>query len=830
MKNSLDQLIHSAIQAFQGGDFNTAESSLVKALRIDSNCLPALHILGLIKASQNQHENAAEFLKKAVELNPADPSLQYNLAKALAEAGLDEESLEHHKKTVELMPNNKEAHLNYGTSLLRVGRHEEANSAYEQALTIDSDYCDAWQNRGIALFNLERYHEALSSYEEALRRKPEVVEVWCNVGKVFHKLRQFTEALASYERALKIEPNYAAAWYNKGITYSEIKRYDDASAAYSQAISIDPENHDARYRYGLVLCELGRYQDALACYDRLIASKENHPQIWHSASYAYCRLKLYKEALISCDCAIELKPEYPEAWCTKGVVLNELKRYEKALACFEKAIEYKDDLHEAWSNQGISLAELERHEEAVGSFERTFELKPDSDYILNRLIQSKQVIGDWSNQSSSIKLLEEKIGAGEKAALPFSNFAVIDSEALHLKAAKIWVADTMQGAPPSLPIVKNSHRKIRIGYFSSDFRTHPIGLLMAELFKTHNRDHFEIIAFSLEPAKPGDKVRENLKIAFDQFIDVENKSDPEICALSRDLEIDIAVDLNGFTSGHRTDIFAYRAAPIQVNYLGYPGTMGADFIDYIIADKIVIPQSSQIFYSEKIAYLPNSYMVDDSSRQASSKEFKRSDFDLPEHGVVFCCFNNSYKFNERILAGWANILSKVSNSVLWISENNELFRKNILREFAKLNINKDRIIFAGRLDSLEDHLARYRLADLFLDTQPFNAHTTAVDALKSGVPVLTLLGKTFAGRVAASLLNAIELPELITTTQEEYEALAIDLGNNPAKLRNLKERLKKNTSTTPLFNTQLFTKNIEAAYSKMYDRYQADLPPEHFYI
>jgi len=380
------------------------------------------------------------------------------------------------------------------------------------------------------------------------------------------------------------------------------------------------------------------------------------------------------------------------------------------------------------------------------------------------------------------------------------------------------------------PIVKRpASQKIRIGYFSADFRNHAVSLLTAELYELHDKNKFEIIAFSfgVDDKSP---IRSRLQQAFNQFIDVSNMSDLKIALLARKLEIDIAVDLGGHTQDSRTGIFSYRAAPIQVNYLGYPGTMGTEYMDYIVADKTIIPKTFQDFYREKVVYLPDTYMVDDSKRMASSRVFTRNECGLPENIFVFCCFNNDYKFNPKILNAWSKILLEVEKSVLWISENNQGFKVNLTTEFERRGVESSRIIFAQRVELMADHLARYALADIFLDTHPYNAHTTAVDSLKSGIPVLTLVGRSFASRVAASLLDAIGLPELITNTQEEYEALAIELATNPQKLVEIKLKLVNNRMTTPLFDTPLFTKNLEAAYIKMMDRYHKNLEPDHITI
>jgi hypothetical protein len=371
-------------------------------------------------------------------------------------------------------------------------------------------------------------------------------------------------------------------------------------------------------------------------------------------------------------------------------------------------------------------------------------------------------------------------------------------------------------------------QKIRVGYFSADFHNHATGYLMAELFELHDKSKFELIGFSFGPITT-DEMRQRLEKSFDKFIEVGERSDIEITQLSRDLNIDIAVDLKGFTRDSRTGIFASRAAPIQVNYLGYPGTMGADYIDYIIADTTLIPLESQSCFSEKVVYLPNSYQPNDRKRLISDRQFTREELALPEDGFVFCCFNNNFKILPATFEGWMRILKAVEGSVLWLLQDNLSVVNNLKNEALRHGVQTSRLIFAERM-LLSEHLARHRMADLFLDTLPCNAHTTTSDALWAGLPVLTLMGASFASRVAASLLNAIGMPELVTGNQEEYEALAIELALNPKKLTETKLKLANNCLTTSLFDTPLFAKNLETAYIKMYERYQAGLEPDQISI
>tara|TARA_B110000027_G_scaffold132414_1_gene158534 strand:- start:311 stop:1630 length:1320 start_codon:yes stop_codon:yes gene_type:complete len=429
----------------------------------------------------------------------------------------------------------------------------------------------------------------------------------------------------------------------------------------------------------------------------------------------------------------------------------------------------------------------------------------------------------WDDFSSNLHKLIKKINNKNKVISPFALLSLIDEPSIHKKAAEIYSNNKF----PKLDVLPKlspypNHKKIRIGYFSQDFKNHPVSFLTAELYEIHDRNQFEIHAFSFG-IDTKDEINIRIKAGVDYFHDVQMMSDHDVVKLARSLEIDIAIDLAGFTGLSRTNIFAMSAAPIQVNYLGYAGTMAVDYIDYLIADHTVIPNDKKIYYSEKIVFMPNSYKPNDSKTKVSKKSFTRKDFGLPETGFVFCCFNNFYKINPNVFAGWMNILSKVERSVLWLSYGNNAAINHLKKEAKKFGINEDRLVFAPFLSLREDHLGRIKLADLFLDTLPFNAHATAVDALYVGLPLLTCTGNTFAGRVATSLLKAVNLPEMITASEEEYISTAINLAKNPEKLKIIKDKLIDNLPTAPLFNSKLFTSHIEAAYKIMHDRNQKGL-------
>ena len=438
-------------------------------------------------------------------------------------------------------------------------------------------------------------------------------------------------------------------------------------------------------------------------------------------------------------------------------------------------------------------------------------------------------ICDWSNLETQVAQLSYKIDLAEKASDPFTLLAATNSPQLQRKAAEIYA---LAKYPPDnvLPKIakRQRHDKIRIAYVSSNFRPHPMSYLVAGCIEAHNRNCFDAIAISLQPESPSE-IGQRMKRAFNKFIDVSGMNDQAVVQLMRELEVDIAIDLMGYTKDSRTNVFTQRAAPVQVSYMGFPGTMGAEYIDYVIADRIVIPVEDPLFISEKIVLMPDTYWVTDRKLAIAQRTPTCTDAGLPEDAFVFCCFNNNYKITPEVFDCWMKILKQVAGSVLWLFADNAKAASNLRKEAEIRGVHPERLVFAKRT-SLPDHLARHRLADLFLDTLPYNAHTTASDALWAGLPVLTRIGETFAGRVAASLLNAIGLTELITSTPQAYEALAIELAANPEKLAAIKRKLATNRLTTPLFDTQLFTRHIEAAYTAMYERYQADLPPDHIYV
>ena len=727
------------------------------------------------------------------KLIPKDPELWRNLGLIEVQSGNLQDGILFLQKSILINPHQSNTLFLIGNLNFTLRQFDEAILNYDSLIKLDSNFSEAFNNRGNALQEMGRFENALESYSQAIAINPSYADALNNQGNLFVELNQFDDALVSYSKAISLNIRDSEIFFNRAICFDKLKRFDEALVDYGQAIKIDP----------------------------------NYIEAYFNRAVVYTQLKDFNSALLDYDIAIKLKPDYEKAYINRGRVFYKLNWVEESLLNFAKAIDLKDDNCDAYLARGEVFNDLKRFDEALMDFELANKIEPENINIVEQILAVKSHLCNWTDHEFWLNKVIDNI---EDAKGIFHLFALIDNPKMHQKVSKLLAQQFCSEVKGLSNLPKNPiNKKLRIGYFSADFHEHPVSFLLAELFELHNRESFEIIAFSFSRYKDS-PMRKRLEKGFDQFIDVKNKTDQEVVTLVRDMKIDIAIDLGGYTGDSRTKIYAMRAAPIQVNYLGFSGTMGAEFIDYIIGDSNLIPIEAQSYFSEKVAYLPGSFMVNDSTLKPSEEAFSRKDFNLPEKGFVFSCFNASYKITPASFLGWMRILKAVDDSVLWLSHMNETAMKNLKDKADECGIDPNRIIFASRMPSLNDHLNRIRLADLFLDTFPYNAHTTSNDALRVGLPVLTLMGKSFASRVAASLLNAVDMPELITNSQEEYEALAIELASNTGKLKNLKNKLLNNLPDSYLTDTKRFTKNLESAYQLMYQRYQDDLPPDHIYV
>lgn len=739
--------------------------------------------------------NAEKVLEKILLWDQNNSKANEYLAYIYGNQGRKESSYNYLKKASEQNDCSPEALYYLGTFQVEKNLYQDAINSFKKSIIKGGEFFEVIYEIGAAYIKLNDFEEALKYFEDCLKFEKDSYQIFFNIGRTLDELKRPNEAFSSYNQALKIKPDYIEAWFNGGIALFEIKDYNQAIKYFDKVLSLKSDHIEAYFSKGFILSNLGRFEDAIFQYDQVIKNK----------------------------------PEHINAWTNKGIALHKLHKLDEAIAQYDQALVIRSNFVDALFNKGISLIELGRYSDALACFEKTLDSNPHIDFLYGNLIYAHLKIGSWLELKNLTINCIDRVKNTKLACEPFHLLLFKDDLSVQKKCSQIYITDKYPLNSILGPITKQSRKeKIRIGYFSADFRVHPISFLTAQLFELHDRTQFEIIAFSFG-SDDQSQIRHRLICSFDKFFDVQKKTDYEIAELAREIGIDIGVDLMGFTQHSRTGIFAYRAAPIQINWLGYPGTMGAEYIDYIVADKTIIPEAHHHFYNEKVVFLPNSYQVNDRKRVMSDRKFTREELGIPENTFVFCCFNNNHKLLPATFESWMRILKVVEESVLLLLHDNQWVLNNLKKQAEVYGVDKKRLIFLEKI-SPEEHLARHEVAHLFLDTFPYNAHTTASDALWAGLPVITLVGESFVSRVAASLLNAIDLPELITTSQEQYEALAIELATNPLRLAVIKEKLAKNRLTTPLFDTPLFTKNLEVAYIKIYKRYQENLEPAHIYV
>jgi len=704
-----------------------------------------------------------------------------------------------------------------------------AKNICDEILEIEPKNFDVMHLYGIICYQTKDYALSAELINKAVKINSNNAEAYNNLGIAFKKLNKFDSALESLNQAIKINPKFFEAYNIRGLIFIELERLNEALESLNKALEINPNYAEAYYNQGNLLCEMKKFNEAISSYNKAIKINPNYSKAYNNLGIAFKKLNKFDSALESLNQAIKINPKFFEAYNIRGLIFIELERLNEALESLNKALEINPNYAEAYYNQGNLLCEMKKFNEAISSYNKAIKINPNLDYLLGRLIFSKHCISEWKSFAKDLKDISDKILKKYKICTPLQSLRFFDSPELQKITAQTYVKEKYSDKNDLIHITnKKLNKKIRIGYYSADFYNHAMSSLLTNLYELHDKSKFELFAFSFGPERK-DEMYYRISAAFDQFIDVKLKSDDEIMKLSRELKIDVAIDLMTFTQYHRFEIFTKRCAPIQINYLGYPGTSGASCFDYIIADKTLIPKKNQKYYSEKIIYLPDTYQVNDSKRKISDKVFTRKELSLPKDSFVFCCFNQSSKINPEIFYIWMNLLKSINNSVLWILPQNEIAVKNLQKEATIRNVNPDRIKFAQDME-MSEHLARHKAADLFIDTFPYNAHTTASDALWAGLPVLTLMGESFASRVAGSLLNAIDLPELITHTKKEYEDKAIELANNKSLLNEIRNKLNKNRLIKPLFNTKLFTKNLEKAYLMIYEKYINNKKPENIEI
>jgi predicted O-linked N-acetylglucosamine transferase (SPINDLY family) len=661
-------------------------------------------------------------------------------------------------------------------------RLESAERIARSILRINSKDIVALQVQGLCMAMQGRVAESVEPFTRASALDPKNPELLTNLAKAQYGANLFGESVKTYEKLTRLIPNNAQILTDMGTSYAKLKDYDKAFSLYDKAIELQPQ-------YYLV---------------------------WSNRGNLLADLSFSLEAIDNYQKSLELNANYPEAWTNYGNALFDLGRFEEARLAHEKALTLNPNYAEAWSNHGNAMLELKHEDQAYVSYQKAFSLKPLHPYLMGQLLSAKLTSCIWDDVDPTVPHMLALLADNNTVTIPFSLLQTPASLELQKRCAQIFVADRYSRIRSQKIEIgsRSPEDKIRIGYFSSDFKNHPVGILMQNLIHLHDRSKFEVMGFFLNP-KSNDEVERGLLSSFDKTVDLFGFDDVMAKSLVLEQGLDIAIDLNVHTSGAKTGLFAVKIAPIQINYLGYAGTSGSDFYDYLIADEVSIPESHHDFYTEKIARLPHSFFPVDTSItiDALGDLPTRESQGLPAAGFIFSCFNNSYKINPDIFDLWMRLLKQVPDSVLWLSKTSEKAMKNLQNEAIARGVDARRLVFATRVPARKDHLSRLRLADLFLDTPNYNAHATAADALWAGVPVLTQLGQTFAGRIAASQLSALGMPELIVNTPEEYYAKALELATQPQLIKDLRMKQEVNRSTAPLFNTKKYVRDLEKLYT-----------------
>ena len=710
------------------------------------------------------------------------------------------------------------------------GRQEDADRLYRTYLRWRPNDPTASINRSIILKKRGKAQEAISLLKECFEAHPSNDAIAVQLADLLSESRDYQEAIPIYSAAVSLAPRDGGLLNRAAITCILAERFEDALEFSESAIALNSQDVTAILQRGKALRGLRRMQESIDLYNGLLSREPALVEAW--AMRADSRLQMGDLVGAESDYAhaIALDNSRATVWNNYGQVLRENNKRPEALFAFERAIELQNDYGLALLNRAFLHADAGHYAEAVIGIQRGAALCPDFPNLKGAILHYKLQVCDWSGYEEHIAGIQEGVEQGERVDSPWWFFGHTGNPRLQLKTSEIYTNTFINNVQHIVRIESlYRHEKIRVAYISSDFRMHAVSHLISGLFGRHNRDRFDIFGYALGPYTE-DPMRKILESHFDCFFDVHKYNEFDVCAHMRENEIDILVDLNGYTAHCRPGIIARRPAPIQVNFLGFAGTMGAPFIDYIIGDKWVTPNGVEGHFSEKIVRMPNSYFVNNIDRPISCRLPKRVEVGLPENGFVFCCFNAFFKFTPDIFDVWMKLLAKVDGSVLWLKSASETVRENLSREAEARGISASRLIYAEQENDQSKHLARHRLADLFLDTPVYNAHTTGGDALWAGLPMITVAGEGFASRVGASLLDAVGLSELITFNLADYEALALRLARSPGLLEEVRERLRQSVKTSKLFDTDRFARNLERGFEIMVGRYEQGLPPESFDI
>jgi protein O-GlcNAc transferase len=786
-----------AVHHLQQERLGESEIAHRRVLSLVPDHAPSLHHLGLISFKRNELNAAVDSIRQSLAAQPDYHEAWLNLAIILGDANRSKEAIEACRECLDLQPRNAEAHAVLG-NLLRVAENDA---------------------------------EAISAYVRALNLKPEQPLVLVRLGELRLKSGDAAAAAEHCKRALELDPTLEDArnlYRRLSVTSRSVAAILAEAEAQSESSAACAKRCDELAAH---LRKERRYADAADLSRRAVSNDPGVGDYHFNLALALEALGYLEAAFASYQAGLALDPDRADVYASVGTLLRRMNMHNGAIQALEYAVELEPNLANAHYDLAITHKLRENYDAAIAAFRRCIECAPDA--IVSRLeyINLRRTLCDWDGVDDEERASLEIFRSKSVQISPFQLVSLSATPLDQLRAAKgcvktIDVSDAVRFTEHRSQL--GIGQRIRLGFVSCDFFEHATAMLFAEVLEKLDHRRFEIFGYCHSP-DDGSAMRKRLLSAFEHFRKIGTMRNREAAEIIYEDAIDVLVDLKGYTRDARTEIFAYRPAPIQVNYLGYPGTMGADFVDYIIADAIVAPMEAREHYSERIVHLPNSYQPNDRQREISDKPVQRSDYGLPDGAFVFCSFNSTYKLNATMFDIWMPLLQKVAGSVLWLLVPNETCADNLRREAAARGVDPSRLVFAERA-SIATHLARHRLADLFLDALPCNAHTTTSDALWAGLPVLTCLGDTFAGRVAGSLLTAMGLPELVTTNLDDYSRLALELANNKQKLAELRQKLINNRETAPLFDSTRYARNLERSFETMVEIRRAAETPRPFAV
>jgi protein O-GlcNAc transferase len=716
-----------------------------------------------------------------------------------------------------------------GALSLQQGDAQRACSLLEKSIEIYPSQATVHADLGNALQLLGRVPEALASYDRAIELQPELFEAHFNKAVALQQQRHLNEALDCYERVLRLRPTWVIALFNHAVLLTDMQRAPEAMAAYDRCLQVDPNHSEALNNRGIILLHLERPVEALESFDASLRLQPEAPRVLNNRGNALLRLDRLEEAVGSFDRALALDPQFFEALLNRGTTLRRLSSPDAALVSLEAALLLRPDDANTLLAHAQVLADLERHTDATSSLVTLLRVAPATDYVQGLRFYLQSIVCDWEGYEDNVRGLVTSVTLGRRAIDPFSLLAAADSAATQAACARTYVSDKFSATPAPLWNGKlYRHGKIRVAYVCDDFCSSALSSSLVGVWENHDRERFQTLAISLRPAEDS-QFGKRVVAAFDEFLDVSESSSADIAALILARETDVLIDLMGFTAGSRPEIFACRPAPAQVSCLGFPGTSGAPYMDYIMADEFLIPEQTRRHFTEQVVWLPDCFQPANGAGGSGSRIPTRREQSLPDDGFVFCCFNETYKLNPTCFEIWMRLLRAVPGSVLWLLADNEAAEEN-LREYARHHaIDPRRLVFAGRIPHA-DHLARLQCADLFLDTLPFNAGPIASDVLWAALPILTCAGEAFAARMTASLLRTAGLPELVTHDLRDYESRAVELAMAPTLLTDLRSRLALGRNTSPLFDSRRYCRHLELAYVSMWERSECGVPPEHFAV